>query len=120
MARIELKYVGRGDFVVTLYHAEYCEKAAACECKISQQLRPVTDASGTTGTAYAKLVTPRSIYLRGGGPSVGVHPVALGLQQVSDAVKRGLIVEVKEALAPAAVIAPSEDEAAVTARGRRR
>jgi hypothetical protein len=120
MPQIELKYTGKGDFVCTLYHNEYCEKAAACECKISQQLRPVTDAAGTTGTAYAKVVTPRSIYLRGGGPSVGVHPVARGLQQIADAMKRGHIIEVKEeAPAPVAVVAPSEDDAAAV-RGRRR
>lgn len=119
MARIELKYKGRGDFVFTLYHAEYCEKAAACECRIDRVQRPVTDVNGVTGIAYAKVVTPRSVYLTGGGPSVTVSHTALELQQVRDALREGRI-EFKEentAVEPADALA---EEAVAGPRSRRR
>lgn len=119
MSRIELKYKGRGDLVFTLYHAEYCEKAAACECRIDRVARPVTDANGATGTAYVKVVTPRSVYLSAGGEAVGVNRVALNLQQVADAIKQGLIEVKEEADAKAPVVAATDSEASEP-RGRKR
>ena len=95
MAKVAIKALSVEGFAFTLFHASYCEKIAACSCRITRVLRPVSTPSGAMGQAYTKVVHPQDIVIAC-GETVELNAHVLKLPAVFEGMRRGLI-EVKEA-----------------------